>query len=57
MQNAAVRRYVCDCGVCAIEKTTLIRQLMSDLPLARYGVHKESFFYSRVDYLVPLNFA
>ena len=55
--NAAVRRYVRDCGVCAIERATPIRQLMSDLPLARLAAHKKSFFYSGVNYLGPLNFA
>ena len=55
--NAAVRRYVRDCGVCAIERATPIRQLMSDLPLARLTAHKKPFFYSGVDYLGPLNYA
>ena len=55
--NAAVRQYVRDCGVCAIERATSIRQPMSDLPLARLAAHKKPFFYSWVDYLGPLNFA
>ena len=55
--NAAVRRYVRDCGVCAIERATPIRQLMSDLLLARLAAHKKPFFCSRVDYFGPLNFA
>ena len=42
--NAAVRRYVRDCGVCAIERATPIGQLMSDLPLARLSAHKKLFF-------------
>ena len=54
--NAAVRRYVHDCGVCAIERATPIRQLMSDLPLARLAALKKLFFYSEVDYLGPLKF-
>ena len=54
--NAAVRRYVRDCGVCAIERATPIGQLMSDLPLARFAAHKKPFFYARVDYLGPLKF-
>ena len=55
--NAAVRRYVRNCGLCAIERAMLIRQLMSDLLLARHAAHKKPFFYSGVDYLGPLNFA
>ena len=55
--NAAVRRYVRNCGECAIEKATPIKQLMSDLPLARLAARKKPFFYSGVDYLGPLNFA
>ena len=54
--NAAVRRYVRDCGVCVIEKATLIRQFMSDLSLARLAAHKKLVFSSGVDYLGPLNF-
>ena len=46
-----------DCGVCAIERATPIRQLMSDLPLARLAAHKKPFFYSGIDYLGPLNYA
>ena len=46
-----------DCGVCAIKKATPIRQLMSDLPLARLTAHEKPFFYSGVDYLGPPNFA
>ena len=55
--NAAVRRYVRDCDVCAIERATPIGQLMSDLPLARLATHKHPFLYSGVDYLGPLNYA
>ena len=55
--NAAVRRYVRDCGVCAIERATPTGQLMSDLPLARLTTHKKPFYYSGVNYLGPLNFA
>ena len=55
--SAVVRRYVRNCGVCAIEKATLIRQLMFDLPLARLAAHKKLFFHPEVDYLGPLNFA
>ena len=55
--NAAVRQYVRDCGVCAIERATPIRQLMSDLPLARLAAHIKPFFYFGVNYFGPLNFA
>ena len=56
--NAAVRRYVRDCGLCAIERATPIRQLMSDLPLVHLAAPKKPFFSFRwVDYLSPLNFA
>ena len=55
--NAAVRQYVRDCGVCAIERATPIRQHMFNLPLARLAAHKNPFLYSRMDYFGPLNFA
>ena len=55
--NVAVRRYVHDCSGCAVERATLIRQLMSDLSLARLAAHKKPFLYSGVDYLGSLNFA
>ena len=41
--NAAVRRYVRDCFVCAFERATPIGQLMSDFPLARLTAHKKTF--------------
>ena len=40
-----------DCGVCAIERARSIRQLMSDLPLARLEAHKKPFFHCEVDHL------
>ena len=41
--------------VCVLLKE--IRQLVSDLPLARLAAHKKPFFHSEVDYHGPLNFA
>ena len=43
--------------MCAIERATPIRQLMSDLPLARLAAHKKPFFHFGVNYLGPPNFA
>ena len=40
-----------------LKKRCLIRQLVSDLPLARLAAHKSPFFHSKVNYLGPLNFA
>ena len=54
--NSAVRRYLRDCGVCAIKRARPIRQLMSDLPLARLAANKKPFFHCGIDYLGPLTF-
>ena len=54
--NAAVRRHVGDCGVCAIERATPIKQLMSDLPQARLAAHKKLFFSFRDGLLLPSKF-
>ena len=54
--NSVVRRYLRDCGVCAIKRARPIRQLMSDLPLARLAANKKPFFHCGINYLGPLTF-
>ena len=41
--NAAVKHYVKDCSLCAINKAKPMSQLMSDLPLDRTVVTKKAF--------------
>ena len=54
--NAAVKRYLHDCAVCAIEKAKPVRQLMADLPLSRITANRKPFFDCGLDYLGPLMF-
>ena len=54
--NGSVRKYLHDCGVCAIEKARPIRQLMSDLPQSRTTAFTKPFFNCGMDYFGPLTF-
>ena len=51
-----MRKYLRDCGVCAIDKARPVRQLMSDLPQSRTEAHTKPFYNCGMDYFGPLTF-
>jgi len=47
---SSVKRYLTDCGKCAIKKAKPIRQLMADLPAFRVTAVKKPFKYCGTDF-------
>ena len=51
---SSAKRYIAECGKCAIRKATPIRQLMSDLPVCRVSATNKPFKFCGCDFLGPL---
>ena len=48
--NASVKRYLNQCGHCALHRAKPVRQLMTDLPSARTATRHKAFSVSGLDY-------
>ena len=53
---SSVKRYIAECGKCAIRRATPIRQLMADLPVCRVSATNKSFKFCGCDYLGPFTY-
>lgn len=53
---SSVKRYLSECGKCAIQKAKPIRQLMADLPSYRVTAVNKPFKFCGTDYFGPLTF-
>ena len=53
---SSVKRYLSECGKCAIQKAKPIRQLMADLPSFRVTAVNKPFKFCGTDYFGPLSF-
>ena len=54
--NASVKRYLSECGNCALDKAKPVRQLMADLPAARTAASHKAFAICGLDYFGPVNY-
>ena len=54
--NASVKRYLSECGNCALDKAKPVRQLMADLPAARTAASHKVFAICGLDYFGPVNY-
>ena len=54
--NGAVKRYLRQCGQCALEKARPVRQLMADLPIERTTSCHKAFAVCGVDYFGYVNY-
>ena len=50
---SSVKRYLMECLKCAMQKATLVRQLMSDLPACRVTVTNKPLKFCGAAYLGP----
>ena len=48
-----VKRYLAECGKCALDKAKPVRQLMSDLPSFRVTALNKPFKFCGIDYFGP----
>ena len=54
--NAAVKRYLSQCGRCSLEKAKPVRQLMADLPVERTTAGHKAFAVCGLDYFGHVNY-
>ena len=54
--NAAVKRYLSQCGQCSLEKAKPVRQLMADLPVERTTAGHKAFAVCGLDYCGHVNY-
>ena len=55
-EYTSIKRYISECGLCSLEMTKPLWQLMADLPAARSSSCQKAFAISGLDYFRHINY-